>query len=478
MPRLLSARPDGTEGIMLTITNFSKTYAGGKKAVDNLSLTVNAGEIMGFIGHNGAGKTTTLRAVAGILDFTEGEIVIDGHSVKDEPVAAKQVTAFLPDNPDLYEFLTGIKYLAFIADIYGISKDVREERIRKYADAFELTGALGSPIGGYSHGMKQKLAVISALIRAPRLLILDEPFVGLDPQAAFVLKGFLREICAAGGAVFFSTHVLEVAEKLCDRIAIIKGMAFLALYLSGVYSFLLASMLAEVGIVEMVLPLMALMACVMSLMFTLFAASGLVFGGKDSDIVLALPVPAFTVMLSKILALYLENLVFCGLWMLPTGAAYLVYAGLGAGQVAGFCVRLLAAALFLPLLPSVLALLGGWVIAYFSGRMKHKSLVGTVLSIVLTGAVLVGSLQINGHHHLFAEHRDRRGDAAGLFGIRAVRAGTGGAACCADGRRAGGGSHAGGRCLPDAGDSESRVCLHQSGGPYAVDFEGSARPAP
>ena len=223
MPRLLSAQPDGTEGIMLTITNFSKTYAGGKKAVDNLSLTVNAGEIMGFIGHNGAGKTTTLRAVAGILDFTEGEIVIDGHSVKDEPVAAKQVTAFLPDNPDLYEFLTGIKYLAFIADIYGISKDVREERIRKYADAFELTGALGSPIGGYSHGMKQKLAVISALIRAPRLLILDEPFVGLDPQAAFVLKGFLREICAAGGAVFFSTHVLEVAEKLCDRIAIIKG---------------------------------------------------------------------------------------------------------------------------------------------------------------------------------------------------------------------------------------------------------------
>ena len=222
MPRLLSAQPDGTEGIMLTITNFSKTYAGGKKAVDNLSLTVNAGEIMGFIGHNGAGKTTTLRAVAGILDFTEGEIVIDGHSVKDEPVAAKQVTAFLPDNPDLYEFLTGIKYLAFIADIYGISKDVREERIRKYADAFELTGALGSPIGGYSHGMKQKLAVISALIRAPRLLILDEPFVGLDPQAAFVLKGFLREICAAG-AVFFSTHVLEVAEKLCDRIAIIKG---------------------------------------------------------------------------------------------------------------------------------------------------------------------------------------------------------------------------------------------------------------
>lgn len=207
---------------MLTITHFSKTYPGGKRAVDDLSLTVNAGEIMGFIGHNGAGKTTTLRCVSGILDFTEGEIAIDGHSVKAEPIAAKQVTAFLPDNPDLYEFLTGIQYLAFIADLYGIPKEAREARIRKYADAFELTGALGSAVGSYSHGMKQKLAVISALMRAPRLLILDEPFVGLDPQAAFVLKGFLHEVCAAGGAVFFSTHVLEVAEKLCDRIAIIQ----------------------------------------------------------------------------------------------------------------------------------------------------------------------------------------------------------------------------------------------------------------
>lgn len=207
---------------MLTITHFSKTYPGGKKAVDDLSLTVHAGEIMGFIGHNGAGKTTTLRCVAGILDFTEGEIAVDGHSVKTEPVAAKRITAFLPDNPDLYEFLTGIQYLAFIADLYDIPKDVREQRIQKYADAFELTGALGSAVGSYSHGMKQKLAVISALIRAPKLLILDEPFVGLDPQAAFVLKGFLRELCEAGGAVIFSTHVLEVAEKLCDRIAIIQ----------------------------------------------------------------------------------------------------------------------------------------------------------------------------------------------------------------------------------------------------------------
>ena len=203
---------------MLTISHFSKTYPGGKRAVDDLSLTVAPGEICGFIGHNGAGKTTTLRAVAGVMDFTEGTITIDGHDVRRDSTAAKRITAFLPDNPDLYDFLSGIQYLTFIADLYE-----RQARIAKYADAFELTGSLGSPIGSYSHGMKQKLALISALIRAPRLLILDEPFVGLDPVAAHLLKGYLHELCAAGGAVFFSTHVLEVAEKLCHRLAIIKG---------------------------------------------------------------------------------------------------------------------------------------------------------------------------------------------------------------------------------------------------------------
>ncbi len=208
---------------MLHIEHFSKTYPGGKQAVDDLTLTVAPGEIFGFIGHNGAGKTTTLRAVAGVLDFTEGAISIDGHDIRRDPTAAKQVTAFLPDNPDLYDFLSGIQYLTFIADLYEIPQAHRQLLIAKYADAFALTGNLGSPIGSYSHGMKQKLALISALIRRPRLLILDEPFVGLDPTAAHLLKGFLAELCQAGGAVFFSTHVLEVAEKLCHRIAIIQG---------------------------------------------------------------------------------------------------------------------------------------------------------------------------------------------------------------------------------------------------------------
>lgn len=208
---------------MLTISNFSKTYPGGKRAVEDLTFTVPQGQIVGFIGHNGAGKTTTLRCVAGVLDFKEGSIAIDGHDIVKEPVAAKRVTAFLPDNPDLYEFLTGVQYLKFIADLYRISSEERTERIAEYAKAFAMTDALGSPIGSYSHGMKQKLALISALIRAPKLLILDEPFVGLDPEAAYVMKGYLRALCDQGGSVLFSTHVLEVAEKLCDRIVIIKG---------------------------------------------------------------------------------------------------------------------------------------------------------------------------------------------------------------------------------------------------------------
>lgn len=207
---------------MLRINNLTKIY-GTKKAVDDLTLHIQPGEIYGFIGHNGAGKTTTLKAVAGILDYDSGEIFIDGKNVREQPIECKRVTAYIPDNPDLYEFMSGIKYLNFIADIFGIGAAERKERIDKYASLFGLTDDLAQPIAAYSHGMKQKLAVISAWIHEPKLIIMDEPFVGLDPKAAHILKGMMRELCTGGGAIFFSTHVLEVAEKLCDKVAIIKG---------------------------------------------------------------------------------------------------------------------------------------------------------------------------------------------------------------------------------------------------------------
>lgn len=213
---------------MLSIKNFSKIYKGGKPAVDRLSLEVEKGDIYGFIGHNGAGKTTTLRAVAGVLDFGEGDIMIDGISIKQDPVACKKITAYIPDNPDIYEHLTGIQYLNFIGDIYSVSRQERESLMKKYGDDFELTGNLGDLISTYSHGMKQKLAIISALIHSPRLLILDEPFVGLDPKAAHTLKQIMTQMCSQGCAIFFSTHVLEVAEKLCNKIAIIKGGSLVA----------------------------------------------------------------------------------------------------------------------------------------------------------------------------------------------------------------------------------------------------------
>lgn len=207
---------------MLNIQHFTKTY-GEKKAVDDLSLHIAPGEIYGFIGHNGAGKTTTLKAAVGILQFDAGVITIGGHSIQTEPLACKRLLAYIPDNPDLYDFMSGIQYLNFIADVFGIPAAERWARIEPYADAFELTGDLGQPISAYSHGMKQKLAIIAAWIHDPKLIIMDEPFVGLDPKAAHLLKGMMRELCDVGGAIFFSTHVLEVAEKLCDKVAIIKG---------------------------------------------------------------------------------------------------------------------------------------------------------------------------------------------------------------------------------------------------------------
>lgn len=207
---------------MLRIENLTKKF-GDKKAVDSLSLHIEPGEIYGFIGHNGAGKTTTIKSIVGILKFDEGEILVDGMSVKESPIECKKKIACIPDNPDLYEFMTGISYLNFIADIYNVSSQDRTERIKKYGDLLELTDDLAQPISAYSHGMKQKLAIISAWIHNPKLIIMDEPFVGLDPKSSHILKEMMRDVCDKGGAIFFSTHVLEVAEKLCDKIAIIKN---------------------------------------------------------------------------------------------------------------------------------------------------------------------------------------------------------------------------------------------------------------
>lgn len=207
---------------MLDIKNFSKIYKGGKKAVDHLNLTVEAGDIYGFIGHNGAGKSTTIKAVVGVLDFEEGEILIDGMNIRSTPVECKKKLAYIPDNPDLYEHLTGIQYLNFVGDIYEVPVRERRELIQKYGDILEITKSLGDVISSYSHGMKQKTAIISALIHKPRLMVLDEPFVGLDPKATHTLKSVMREMCEKGSAIFFSTHVLDVAEKLCNKIAILK----------------------------------------------------------------------------------------------------------------------------------------------------------------------------------------------------------------------------------------------------------------
>ena len=207
---------------MLRINHFTKTY-GDKKAVDDLTLHIQPGEIYGFIGHNGAGKTTTLKSVAGIMQCDSGEILVDGVSMKADPLACKKKIAYIPDNPDLYDFMTGIQYLNFVGDVFAVPAQVRSQRIRELAETFELTGDLNQSIGSYSHGMKQKLAIISAWLHEPELILMDEPFVGLDPKAAHILKEMMRQVCSRGGAIFFSTHVLEVAEKLCHKVAIIKG---------------------------------------------------------------------------------------------------------------------------------------------------------------------------------------------------------------------------------------------------------------
>lgn len=232
---------------MLTISNFTKTYKNGKKAVDSLSLQVDHGDIYGFIGHNGAGKSTTIKSIVGVHDFDQGEITIDGHSVKKEPLTCKKITAYIPDNPNLYEHLTGIGYLNFIADIYKVPQNLRKERIEHYGAALEITPYLPDTISSYSHGMKQKLALISAFLHQPKLLVLDEPFVGLDPKASIVLREIMNDLCSQGSAIFFSTHVLEVAEKLCNKIAIIRNGKLLC---SGATEALLADKSLETLFME------------------------------------------------------------------------------------------------------------------------------------------------------------------------------------------------------------------------------------
>ena len=207
---------------MLKISHFTKSYDGKKKACDDVSLTIEAGEIYGFIGHNGAGKTTLLKSIAGILDFEQGTIEIEGRSIKDDPIGAKKLLAYIPDNPDVYETLTGAQYLNFIADVYEVPERVRKEVVERYAAMFDLTAVLRDPVSSYSHGMKQKLVIISALIHDPKVFVLDEPFVGLDPKATYQLKEIFRDLCAKGALIFFSTHILDVAEKLCTKIAIIR----------------------------------------------------------------------------------------------------------------------------------------------------------------------------------------------------------------------------------------------------------------
>ena len=213
---------------MLKINNLCKKYKGSDKGVHNISIHVEKGDIYAFIGHNGAGKTTTLKCVTGIHGFDSGEILVDGKDIRKDPIACKKSFAYIPDNPDLYEYLTGIQYLNFIADVFEVPAAKRSEIIEKYADAFEITASLGDLISSYSHGMKQKLAIISALVHEPKLLILDEPFVGLDPKAAVILKNIMHDVCDNGGAIFFSTHVLDVAEKLCNKVTIIKGGKIIA----------------------------------------------------------------------------------------------------------------------------------------------------------------------------------------------------------------------------------------------------------
>ena len=408
---------------MLRIENLTKIY-GEHKAVDDLSLHIAPGEIYGFIGHNGAGKTTTLKSVAGILRFDAGEIFINGKSIKADPVGCKREMAYIPDNPDMYEFLSGIKYLNFVADIYGMTKAEREERITKYADMFEITKDLAQPVSAYSHGMKQKLAIISALMHKPKLLLMDEPFVGLDPIAAHQLKGIMRELCDEGGAIFFSTHVLEVAEKLCDKVAIIKGgkllksgsmeqvkgdaslenvfldakggkkpskiggigIAILLIYAAIVFAGMFSAMffgIAELyhaqGIGWLYFALAGILAAGFCLMGSVFTAQTQLYNARDNEMLLAMPIPSAAILGSRMIMLLLLNYFYEAIVAIPAIAVWIA-AGLPVAVSGAVCTAV--GFIILPLLPLTLSCLLGGIIAAITARMRHKNIITLVSSLL------------------------------------------------------------------------------------------------
>ncbi len=340
---------------MLRIEHLSKAY-GEKKAVDDLNLHIAPGEIYGFIGHNGAGKTTTLKSVAGILQFDQGEIYVDGKSIRTQPLECKRTFAYIPDNPDLYDYMTGIKYLNFVADIFGVSAADRQDRIRQYAGLFELTEDLAQPIAAYSHGMKQKLAIISAWLHRPRLILMDEPFVGLDPKAAHLLKGMMRQVCDEGGAIFFSTHVLEVAEKLCGPLAA-AGLDWLYFALTGGIAVLLG---------------------VFGSIFNTYAG---LYLPKDNDLLLSMPVPVSSLVAARLSGVYLMGLMYSAVVILPAVVVYWATVGVTASAVLGGLVLTLLISLAVLVLSCAL----GWVAAKISQKLRNKSLVVVLASLVFIG---------------------------------------------------------------------------------------------
>lgn len=414
---------------MLTIKNLTKIYKGNKIAVDNLTLTVKAGDIYGFIGHNGAGKTTTIKSVVGIHDFEQGNILIDGMDIRKEGLACKKIMAYIPDNPDLYEYLTGIQYLNFIADVYTIGKEEREAKIRKEAEDFGIYSALGDLISTYSHGMKQKLAIIGALIHEPKLLILDEPFVELDPEASLILKEKMHTLCKQGSAIFFSTHVLEVAEKLCNRIAVISHgkqirlltkislcnlcginefrftkdkkkktrycmMAVLwciliLLLISYVCSFSFGLCYLNMG--NLVPAVLSMIVSIIVFLFTMFKTGPVLFDRRAYERQIALPVIVRSLIVSRFLTMYITNMLLGLLVMLPGMIMY----GILKRPAVTFYLYGLIASLFLPLLPLTAASVFGAFITGISSRFKKKNLAVIVLSMLFVCAIMFGSLRMS-----------------------------------------------------------------------------------